>query len=170
LRVALDSRPLWGAGKVEDTYTLLGHALRKALGVLARQQGRGLAERAAEAGAPVVGGPMSLKARLDLDWDDVGARRQGLRVALQAREAREAREALEALEALEPWRAGQPEGAADGPASRAAAAQVRAQDVALAARGEPTLRRGVSRERRIRASYPSVVSERRIRASYQCAG
>jgi hypothetical protein len=155
LRVALDSSPLWGAGKVEDTYTLLGHALRKALGVLARQQGRGLAERAAEAGAPVVGGPMSLKARLDLDWDDVGARRQGLRVALQALEAREAREALEALE---PWRAGQPEGAADGPASRAAAAQVRAQDVALAARGEPTLRRGVSRERRIRASYPSVVS------------
>src|SRR5262249_48161935 len=50
LRVALDSSPLWGAGKVEDTYSLLGHALRKALGVLARQQGRGLAEGAAEAG------------------------------------------------------------------------------------------------------------------------
>ena len=30
LRVALDSSPLWGAGKVEDTYNLLGHALRKA--------------------------------------------------------------------------------------------------------------------------------------------
>ena len=27
LRVALDSSPLWGAGKVEDTYNLLGHAL-----------------------------------------------------------------------------------------------------------------------------------------------
>jgi transposase len=43
LRAALDSSPLWGAGRVEDTYNLLGHALRTALGVLARQQGRGLA-------------------------------------------------------------------------------------------------------------------------------
>lgn len=39
LRAALDSSPLWGAGCVEDTYNLLGHALRKALGVIARQQG-----------------------------------------------------------------------------------------------------------------------------------
>lgn len=44
LRGALDSSPLWGAGRVEDTYNLLGHALKKALGVIARQQGRGLAE------------------------------------------------------------------------------------------------------------------------------
>jgi hypothetical protein len=139
LRVALDSSPLWGAGKVEDTYNLLGHALRKALGVIARQQGRGLAEVAAAAGAPVVGGSSSLKAALDLDWDDVGARSQGLRVVLQA------------LAAVEHWLDGQPEGAADGQvqASRVAAAQVRAQDVELAASGEPMLRRGVSRERRI---------------------
>ncbi len=30
LRAALDSSPLWGAAKVEDTYNLLGHALKKA--------------------------------------------------------------------------------------------------------------------------------------------
>ena len=30
LRAALDSSPLWGASRVEDTYNLLGHALRKA--------------------------------------------------------------------------------------------------------------------------------------------
>ena len=30
LRAALDSSPLWGAGRVEDTNNLLGHALRKA--------------------------------------------------------------------------------------------------------------------------------------------
>ncbi|HET8629754.1 MAG TPA: transposase, partial [Thermomicrobiales bacterium] len=40
LRAALDSSPLWGAGRVEATSNLVGHALRKALGVLARQQGR----------------------------------------------------------------------------------------------------------------------------------
>jgi len=43
LRAALDASPLWGAGRVEDTINLLGHALRKALGVIARQQGRGAA-------------------------------------------------------------------------------------------------------------------------------
>ena len=30
LRAALDSSPLWGAAKVEDSYNLLGHALKKA--------------------------------------------------------------------------------------------------------------------------------------------
>ena len=69
LRAALDSSPLWGAGRVEDTYNLLGHALRKAVGVIARQQGRGLRAVAEEAGASLVAGP-SLKAALDLDWDD----------------------------------------------------------------------------------------------------
>ena len=54
LRVALDSSPLWGAGKVEDTYNLLGHALRKAVSVIARQQGRGLTEIADEVGAPIL--------------------------------------------------------------------------------------------------------------------
>ena len=74
LRAALDSSPLWGAGRVEDTYNLLGHALRKALGVIARQQGRGLAEVCAEAGASVVDGTTSLKAALDCDWDDPNER------------------------------------------------------------------------------------------------
>jgi hypothetical protein len=32
LRAALDSSPLWGAGRVEDTYNLLGHALLKRIG------------------------------------------------------------------------------------------------------------------------------------------
>src|SRR5437879_2870895 len=77
LRAALDSSPLWGAGRVEDPYNLLGHALRKALGVLARQQGRELAQEAALAGAPLVGGA-SLKAALDCDWDDPAARTQAL--------------------------------------------------------------------------------------------
>jgi hypothetical protein len=56
LRAALDSSPLWGAGTVEDTYNLLGHAICKALAVIARQQGRGSAEMATQAagqGAPV---------------------------------------------------------------------------------------------------------------------
>jgi hypothetical protein len=35
LRAALDSTPLVGAGRVEDTLNLLGHALRKAVGLAA---------------------------------------------------------------------------------------------------------------------------------------
>src|SRR4029450_12199725 len=73
LRAALDSSPLWGAGRVEDTYNLMGHALRKALGVLARQQGRGLAELVGAAGAPLVAAS-SLKAALDCNWDDPAVR------------------------------------------------------------------------------------------------
>ena len=89
LRAALDSSPLWGAGRVEDTYNLLGHALRKALGVIARQQGRGLAEVADVAGADIVAGT-SLKAALDLDWDAPEQRQETLVRVLGALDAVEA--------------------------------------------------------------------------------
>jgi hypothetical protein len=82
LRAALDSSPLWGAARVEDTYNLLGHALRKALGLIARQQQRELAAVATEAGAEIVAGT-SLKAALDLDWDDPLAKAQALTTILQ---------------------------------------------------------------------------------------
>ena len=59
LRAALDSSPLWGAGRVEDTINLMGHALRKALGVIAVAQGRGQAAGtavvAAQAGRAAAG-------------------------------------------------------------------------------------------------------------------
>jgi hypothetical protein len=60
LRAALDSRPWWGAGQVEDPDNLLGHALRKAVGVLARQQGWELPEGACETGVSLVGGRVSM--------------------------------------------------------------------------------------------------------------
>src|SRR5713226_5461536 len=37
LRAVLDSTPLFGAGRVEDTFVLLGHALRKVVGVAAEE-------------------------------------------------------------------------------------------------------------------------------------
>jgi hypothetical protein len=138
LRAALDSSPLWGAGRVEDTDNLLGHAVGKALGVIARQQGRGLADVAGEAGAAVVGGS-SLKATLDLDWDDPTARDRALQLVLAA------------LDAADAWLATQP-GADDDPVVQAgltAAQEVRAQDVDTGADGLPTLRHGVAADRRI---------------------
>src|SRR6266513_770120 len=81
LRAALDSSPLWGAGRVEDTLNLMGHALRKALGVIAAVQGwgqaAGTAVTAARAGVPQLAAS-SLKAALDRDWDDPAARDQAL--------------------------------------------------------------------------------------------
>jgi hypothetical protein len=144
LRAALDSSPLWGAARVEDTYNLLGHALEKALSGIARQQGRGLADLAAEAGAEIVGGT-SLKAALDLDWDDPAARAAGLR------------RVLDALAAVERWLQAHPAGAQteEDPTpqrvatSLEAAHQVVAQDVETTPAGEPALRRGVARDRRI---------------------
>jgi hypothetical protein len=64
-RAALESSPLWGAGGVDDTSKLLGHALRQAVGVIARQQGRGRRAVAEAAGASLVAGA-SRKAVLDL--------------------------------------------------------------------------------------------------------
>jgi hypothetical protein len=87
LRAALDSSPLWGAGRVEDTINLLGHALRKVVGVLARQQGWGLAEGtrvlATQAGVGELAAS-SLKAALDLDWDDPAALPHALGVVVAA--------------------------------------------------------------------------------------
>ena len=156
LRAALDSSPLWGAGRVEDTVNLLGHALRTALSVLARQQGRGLAEVAAEAGAELVGGPLSLKATLDLDWDDPAALPQALRAVLGA---------LSAVEAWLDRPQAPPEAAAPTvQVSRDAAVQVCAQDVELATDGAPTLRRGVSRDRRISIEDSQMRHGRKSRA------
>ena len=82
LRAALDSTPLFGAGRVEDTLNLLGHALRKAVGLAARALGTSAEALVAEAGLVLVG-HSSLKAALDLDWGEPKAREQALRLVLE---------------------------------------------------------------------------------------
>ncbi|WP_433515762.1 IS1182 family transposase [Nonomuraea sp. CA-143628] len=142
LRGALDSSPLWGAGRVEDTWNLMGHALRKAVGVIARRQGWGLAEGTAriagQAGAPQLAAS-SLKAALDADWDDPADRQR----ALQA--------VLDCLNAVETFIDSHPEApvASQARACVQIAEQVREQDVTLAADGAPVLIRGVAKDRRI---------------------
>jgi DDE family transposase/transposase-like protein DUF772 len=138
LRAALDSSPLWGAGRVEDTINLMGHALRKALGVIAAVQGwgqaAGTAALAGMAGAPQLAAS-SLKAALDRDWDDPLARDLALA------------EVLGLLGRVETFIAG----AAGSDAARAClnvAHQVRDQDVDLTGPA-PALRRGVAKDRRI---------------------
>ena len=121
LRAALDSSPLWGAGRVEDTFNLTGHALRKALGVIAALQGRGQAAGtavvAAQAGVPELAAS-SLKAALDRDWDDPAARDGALA------------EVPGLLERMEAFIAGQA-GDEAAAAAVAVARQVRDQDADL---------------------------------------
>ena len=138
LRAALDSSPLWGAGRVEDTYNLLGHALRKALGVIARQQGRGLTEIATQADASLLSGS-SLKAALDRDWDDPNERAEALAVVLGV------------LTTVERWLESKPEGSEEPAVQRslAAAQQVKQQDVEMSEAGAAQLRKGVAKDRRI---------------------
>jgi hypothetical protein len=82
LRAALDSTPLFGAGRVEDTLNLLGHALRKAVGVVARELDTAAEAIVAEAGL-VLMGHSSLKAALDLDGGEPTAREKALRLVLE---------------------------------------------------------------------------------------
>ena len=82
LRAALDSTPLFGAGRVEDTLNLLGHALRKVVGLAARELGASAEAILEEAGLVLVG-HSSLKAALDLDWGQPKAREQALRLVLE---------------------------------------------------------------------------------------
>jgi Transposase domain (DUF772) len=152
LRAALDSSPLWGAGRVEDTYNLLGHALKKALGVIACRQGRGLAEVANEAGAGMLAGG-SLKAALDCDWDDPDQRAVALSRVLGALEAVE--EYLQSGALFE---------SAEVCANIETARRVREQDVEEDADGSPALRRGVARERRISVEDPQMRHGRKSRS------
>jgi Transposase DDE domain/Transposase domain (DUF772) len=156
LRAALDSSPLWGAGRVEDTINLLGHALRKVVGVLARQQGWGLAEGtrvlAERAGTPELAAS-SLKAALDLDWDDEAALPHALGVVLAA---------VGRVEEL----AAELGGHQDPDVARglAAARQVQQQDTLVGDDGATRLRQGVAKDRRISVEDPQMRHGRKTRS------
>ncbi len=140
LRAALDSSPLWGAARVEDTYNLLAHALRKALEVIARNQKQDLATIAQQAGADIVSGS-SLKAALDLDWDDPQQRTQALTTILQT------------LSNIESWVEQKSElgGKTITQVNQSLedARKIEAQDIEEESDGSPKLRKGVALNRRI---------------------
>ena len=139
LRGALDSSPLWGAAKVEDTYNLLGHALRKAVRLMAQTSGQSIAELAQETQVDDLVTETSLKAALDMNWDDPTERSIALetilnaldRVESQLQKKTEHEELKDAQEAL------------------SVARQIQSQDVTIDSSGKPTLIKGVAKDRRI---------------------
>ena len=81
LRVALDSAPLWGAGRVEDTFNLIGHALEVVVRCAASVADRTQEELRECVGLRLIG-QSSLKAALDIDWDDKDEQRRALQELL----------------------------------------------------------------------------------------
>ena len=69
VRVAIDSRPLIGAGRVEDTINLLGHAAKKIVELVSKLLDVGYEDVCRNAGIPVLLGS-SVKAALDIDWSN----------------------------------------------------------------------------------------------------
>lgn len=69
LRIAIDSAPLEGAGRVEDTFNLLGHAARKVVECAAALIGWTKERVCREADVPMLLSP-SIKAALDVQWSD----------------------------------------------------------------------------------------------------
>jgi hypothetical protein len=139
LRVAVDSRPLAGAGRVEDTINLLGHAGRKVAECVAVELEMSFEEVCRRAGAPLLLAS-SIKAGLDIDWNDAGAKEEALnRVWRQ-------------LERLSAWVEKQRvDDSNESPLSRSleALAQVKQQDIEAAPGGRVRLHQGVAGDRRV---------------------
>jgi hypothetical protein len=132
----------------------MGHALRKALGVIAAAQGwgqaAGTAVVAAQAGADQLAAS-SLKAALDRDWDDPAARDQALAQVLGL---------LERVEAFVATHSGDQAAAS----AVAVARQVRDQDADLTGPA-PALRAGVAKDRRISVEDAQMRHGRKSRSA-----
>lgn len=91
LRVAVDSMPLEGAGRVEDTFNLLAHAARKAIVCVAALLDRSPGFVAYSGRAPLLAADRSIKRALDTEWSDAEAKAQALR------------DLVEQVDSLEGW-------------------------------------------------------------------
>jgi hypothetical protein len=69
LRIGVDSRPLEGAGRVEDTFNLLGHAARKIIAGAQKLTHLSAEEICRQAKTPLFL-HSSIKAGLDINWGD----------------------------------------------------------------------------------------------------
>lgn len=79
LRVVFDSSPLEGAGRVEDTWNLIGRAMSKVVAAVGKASGVSEQSVVKGAGLTVLDGP-SLKAALDIDWGDPDERHEALQL------------------------------------------------------------------------------------------
>jgi hypothetical protein len=148
LRVALDSSPLEGAGRVEDTINLLGHAARKVAQCAADLLGWPLERIAKEARIPILV-ETSVKKALDLEWSNPDAKGEAINTIAKQ------------LDSLERWlRKTLPEEMARPPLKDHVdtLAQIRGQDLEPdpSGGGKTRIRQGVAPERRVSIEDPEM--------------
>jgi hypothetical protein len=144
LRIAVDSRPFEGAGRVEDTFNLLGHAARKIVYLAAKVTKLPVETIAQQARIPLAISS-STKAALDCDWSDPEQRSDAL-VALVAQ-----------LDSLHAWLEYTQLAANDIIAPYVEAVeQVLAQDTEQDEQGCIRIIRGVAEDRRVSIEDPQM--------------
>jgi len=139
LRVAIDSAPLEGAGRVEDTVNLLAHAARKVVACVAALLERSPDQVCRAAGIPVLLAP-SVKKALDVEWSVPAQKTAALNRLVQQ------------VSALQRWIARELAAARRAPPLREhleTLAQVLAQDLEPDPTGGVRRREGVAADRRV---------------------
>lgn len=138
LRVAIDSRPLLGAGRVEDTINLLGHAARSIVRIVSKILDVSPEDVCRKSGARLLLAP-SIKAGLDIDWSD--ARQKATAIEIVERQ----------VSALQRWVDKNLDAYESTPLTPflEAIATVRDQDLERSAEGRVAIRQGVAPDRRI---------------------
>lgn len=140
LRVAIDSSPLEGAGRVEDTFNLLAHAARNVVSCAAGLLGWPDAKVCLQAGIPLLV-ESSIKRALDIDWNDAVEKTEAIKTFSRQ------------LDALHSWIERQlPEAVATPPLQQhvETLVQIRRQDLEPDPKGGgPRIREGVAEGRRV---------------------
>jgi hypothetical protein len=140
LRVAIDSSPLEGAGRVEDTFNLLAHAARKVVRCAADLLGWTDEKVCRQAGIPLLV-ESSIKRALDIDWNDAVEKTDAIKIFTRQ------------LDALQSWITRQfPHEMAQPPLKEPVEAlvQIRTQDLEPDPQGGgPRIREGVAEDRRV---------------------
>jgi hypothetical protein len=140
LRVAIDSSPLEGAGRVEDTFNLLAHAARRVVSCAAGLLGWTDAQVCRQAGIPLLL-ESSIKRALDLDWNDAVEKTEAIKTFSRQ------------LDSLQAWIERQlPEALAKPPlkAQVDTLLQIRTQDLEPDPQGGGVrIRAGVAEDRRV---------------------
>lgn len=159
LRLGVDSSPFEGAGRVEDTFNLLGHAARKVVRCAARLLRCRPTTVAEQAGAEVLLMP-SIKVALDVDWSDPREKAQALQTL------------VDQLAQLEQWVEDRvPDNAQAILAPHLETLrQVRQQDIEQVGRtGAARIRQGVAHDRRVSIEDAEMRHGRKS-ASYAFSG
>lgn len=148
LRIAIDSSPLEGAGRVEDTINLLGHAARNVVRCAADLLGWSAEKVATAAGIPVLL-ESSVKKALDVEWSNPEKKAQALDTLAHQ------------IESLERWlRKELPEEIKKPPLKEhvETLTQIQAQDLEPdpSGAGKTRIRKGVAAERRVSIEDPDM--------------